>query len=326
VTDQPAQAPQGYADIGGPTTEDFFMIRSMTGYSTARIEGTDFSIAASVKSTNHRYLDVQLRYPAGLEALEPQLRRMIKERIARGHVEVVISLELAGVAALHINRGLLDAYVTAFRELRSEFGLTSDPDVMAMLRVPGMIAASNGQLLPEELERLRNSLESVVTDALTRLNDMRSHEGETLGKDLRSRLARLESLCGGIEKLARNIPGFYQKKLQGRVNELAQELPGGVGIDSARLAQEVAYLASRSDIAEELTRFRSHLQQAGQLLDEGSEVGKKLDFLLQEMNREANTLLSKTTDVPEVGLEVARQAIEMKTEIERLREQGQNIE
>ena len=302
------------------------MIRSMTGYSAAHLEEAAYSIAAIVKSTNHRYLDLQLRYPSGLEPLEPALRRMVKELVARGHVEITISLDQAGTARLHINRELLNAYVAAFRELRGEFGLTSDPDVLALLRVPGMVTAGNGQLSPEELEHIRQGLEKVVTDALTRLNEMRALEGDALEKDMRARLARLESLGAGIEKLARNIPSFYQRKLQGRVKELAQELPEGSAIDSARLAQEVAYLASRSDITEELTRFRSHLQQAGQLLDGGVEVGKKLDFLLQEMNREANTLLSKTTDVPEVGLEVARQAIEMKTEIEKLREQGQNIE
>ncbi len=302
------------------------MIRSMTGYSTAQNEESGFSASASVKSTNHRYLDLQLRYPAGLEALEPQLRRLVKEHVARGHLEMTISLDRGGAASLEINRALLDAYVAAFRQVREEFGLTSDPDVLALLRVPGMVAAGNGQLAPEELERARGILEQVVGEALARLNEMRAREGESLEKDMRGRLERLESLCGAIEKLAQNVPSFYQRKLQNRVKELAQELPAGVALDSARLAQEVAYLASRSDVTEELTRFRSHLKQAGQLLDAGEEVGKKLDFLLQEMNREANTLLSKTTDVPEVGLEVARQAIEMKTEIEKLREQGQNIE
>jgi uncharacterized protein (TIGR00255 family) len=302
------------------------MIRSMTGYSTAQKEESGFSASASVKSTNHRYLDLQLRYPAGLEPLEPQLRRLVKERVARGHLEMTIALDRGGAAGLQINRGLLDAYVAAFRQLREEFGLTSEPDVLALLRVPGMVSAGNGQLAPEELEQARGILAQVVGEALTRLNEMRAREGESLEKDMRGRLERLESLCGAIEELARNVPSFYQRKLQSRVKELAQELPAGAAVDSARLAQEVAYLASRSDITEELTRFRSHLLQAGQLLDAGDEVGKKLDFLLQEMNREANTLLSKTTDVPEVGLEVARQAIEMKTEIEKLREQGQNIE
>jgi uncharacterized protein (TIGR00255 family) len=302
------------------------MIRSMTGYSTAQKEELGFSASASAKSTNHRYLDLQLRYPAGLEPLEPQLRRLVKERVARGHLEMTIALDRGGAAGLQINRGLLDAYVAAFRQLREEFGLTSEPDVLALLRVPGMVSAGNGQLAPEELEQARGILAQVVGEALTRLNEMRAREGESLEKDMRGRLERLESLCGAIEELARNVPSFYQRKLQSRVKELAQELPAGAAVDSARLAQEVAYLASRSDITEELTRFRSHLLQAGQLLDAGDEVGKKLDFLLQEMNREANTLLSKTTDVPEVGLEVARQAIEMKTEIEKLREQGQNIE
>jgi uncharacterized protein (TIGR00255 family) len=302
------------------------MIRSMTGYSTARIEEPGYSVSASVKSTNHRYLDMQLRYPSGLEALEPKLRNLVKGEVARGHLEVTVSLERPGTAALRINRGMLEAYVAAFRELRSEFGQSSDPDLMALLRVPGMIAATNGEFQTEDMERIAASLTKVVTDALARLNEMRAREGASLEKDLRERFARLESLAGGIESLARNVPGFYQKKLQARVQELLQELPGGANVDAGRLAQEVAYMASRSDITEELTRFRSHLKQTGQLLDAGLEVGKKLDFILQEMNREANTLLSKTTDVPEVGLEIARQAIEMKSEIEKLREQGQNIE
>ena len=298
----------------------------MTGYSTARVEEPDFSLAASVKSTNHRYLDLQLRYPAGLESFEPALRVLVKGQIARGHLEVTIALERAGAAMLRINRGMLEAYVSAFRELRLEFGKSSEPDLMALLRVPGMMTGSNGEFQSDDLKRVGEGLSAVVADALQRLNDMRSREGEILEKDLRDRLARLESLANAIENLARNAPGFYQKKLLSRVTELVQELPGSASLDPGRLAQEVAYLASRSDITEELTRFRSHLKQVNQLLDAGREVGKKLDFILQEMNREANTLLSKTTDVPEVGLEIARQAIEMKTEIEKLREQGQNIE
>lgn len=302
------------------------MILSMTGYSTVRAEEAGFSLAASLKSTNHRYLDLQVRFPAGLEPLEPMLRRLVKESVARGHVEMVISLERAGTASLQINRGLLNAYVAAFRELRSEFGLHSEPDVMDLLRVPGMIAAGNGEFSAEDLEPVRAGLERIVTVALERLNEMRAREGESLAKDLRARLAHLESLSAAIEKLARDIPDLYQRRLLARLKELIPEIPGGTGPDPARLAQEVAYLASRSDITEELTRFRSHLKQAASLLENGSEVGKKFDFLLQEMNREANTLLSKTTDVPEVGTEVARQAIEMKTEIEKLREQVQNIE
>ena len=158
--------------------------------------------------------------------------------------------------------------------------------------------------------------------ALEKLNEMRAREGASLEHDLLSRLARLEALRRTISHLAEKAPLFYKQRLDGRIRDLA----GSAEMDAGRLAQEVAYLASRSDIAEELTRFQSHLDQIRHLMQESSEVGKKLDFLLQEMNREANTLLSKTTDVPEVGLEITRQAIEMKTEIEKLREQALNIE
>jgi uncharacterized protein (TIGR00255 family) len=161
-----------------------------------------------------------------------------------------------------------------------------------------------------------------VTRALEKLNEMRAREGASLEHDLQTRFARLESLRSSISQLAEKAPQYYKQRLEGRIRDLA----GSAEMDGARLAQEVAYLASRSDIAEELTRFQSHLDQIRHLMWESSEVGKKLDFLLQEMNREANTLLSKTTDVPDVGLEITRQAIEMKTEIEKLREQALNIE
>jgi uncharacterized protein (TIGR00255 family) len=151
---------------------------------------------------------------------------------------------------------------------------------------------------------------------------MRSREGESLERDLRARLARLEALQATVHRLAEKVPQYYKQRLEGRIRELAESME----MDAGRLAQETAYLASRSDITEELARFQSHLDQIRHLLRQNSEVGKKLDFLLQEMNREANTLLSKTTDVPEVGLEITRQAIEIKTEIEKLREQAQNIE
>lgn len=302
------------------------MIRSMTGYSHVRAEEEGFSLAASVKSTNHRYLDLQIRLPAGLEALEPLVRRLVKESVARGHVELTISLERTGAVGLKIDRKLLEAYVGAYRELRGEYGFTSEPDLLALLRVPGIVAAGNGDIPPGELQRIREAVERIIAETLKRLNEMRAQEGEALERDLRARFERLRALNEGIAKLAVGIPRLYQRRLEGRVRELTQGTPADPVLDPARLAQEVAFLASRSDAAEELTRFRSHLDQTRALVEHSAEVGKKLDFLLQEMNREANTLLSKTTDVPEVGMEVARQAIEMKTEIEKLREQAQNIE
>jgi len=298
------------------------MIRSMTGYSRVEVEEAGFALTVSIRGTNHRFLDPQVRLPPGLETLEPVVRRLLKEHVSRGHVEITVGLTGAGAAELAIDRRLLAAYVKGYHTLKEEFGAAAEPDLMALFRVPGLIDTGNGELGPEKLEHIRLLLERVMTLALERLNAMRACEGESLERDLLSRLARLAALRTNVSHLADQVPQYYQQRLEGRIRDLA----GSMEVDSGRLAQEVAYLASRSDVAEELTRFQSHLDQVGQLLAESSEVGKKLDFLLQEMNREANTLLSKTTDVPEVGLEIARQAIEMKTEIEKLREQAQNIE
>jgi uncharacterized protein (TIGR00255 family) len=301
------------------------MIRSMTGYSRVRAEGDGFSLSLSVKSANHRFLDLQVRLPAALEPLDPLVRRCVRAYVGRGHVEVTVTLERASLSELQLDRKLLDAYVTAFQRLRSEFGFASEPDLVALLRIPGMVAAADGELSVQQLELIQQALERGLAETLERLNEMRVREGEVLGRDLRRRLERLEALCADIDKLALRAPEFYQRRLENRLREMLGSL-GRPELDATRLSQEVAYLASRSDITEELTRLRSHLTQAKGLWGETSEVGKKLDFLLQEMNREANTLLAETTDVPEVGLEIARQAIEMKTEIERLREQAQNIE
>jgi len=294
----------------------------MTGYSKVRNEENNFALSVIAKSTNHRFLDVQVRLPSALESLEPRLRRIIKDHVVRGHVEITVSLERTGATEVRFNDALLGAYVAACQRLRREFGFTAPPNPMALLCVPGMIAVGNGDIPSEELEGISSLLDRAAREALALLNEMRAREGEALDRDVRSRLGRLEALSNAVIKLAGSVPELYQRRLESRVREMLAE----VDIDAVRLAQEAAYLASRSDLAEELTRFASHLEQAKQLLNESPELGKKLDFLLQEMNREANTVLSKTTDVPEVGREIARYAIEMKTEIEKLREQAQNIE
>jgi uncharacterized protein (TIGR00255 family) len=298
------------------------MLRSMTGYSRVETQEAGFALTVSIRGTNHRFLDAQLRLPSSLDPLEPAVRKLVKERVARGHVEITVGLASLGAGELEIDRKLLAAYLKGYQTLKQEFGAAAEPDLMALLHAPGLIVSGNGKMTPEQFEPIRQALERSVSEALEKLNEMRGREGESLERDLRERLERLGKLRVSISKLAEKAPELYRQRLEGRVRELA----GGVEMDGARLAQEVAYLASRSDIAEELTRFQSHLDQVRQLLGESSEIGKKLDFLLQEMNREANTLLSKTTDVPEVGLEITRQAIEMKTEIEKLREQAQNIE
>jgi len=298
------------------------MIRSMTGYSRVETEEAGLAITVSIRATNHRFLDPQLRLSSSLEALEPTVRRLLKEHISRGHVEISVGFGAAGATELEIDRKLLAAYLKGYQTLKKEFGSAAEPDLMALLRVPGIVASGSSEMAPEKFESMRPALERAVTQALEKLNDMRAREGASLELDLQTRFARLESLRSSVSQLAEKAPQYYKQRLEGRIRDLASSAE----MDGARLAQEVAYLASRSDIAEELTRFQSHLDQVRHLMQDSSEVGKKLDFLLQEMNREANTLLSKTTDVPDVGLEITRQAIEMKTEIEKLREQALNIE
>jgi uncharacterized protein (TIGR00255 family) len=301
------------------------MIRSMTGYSRVQQEGTGFTLAVSVKSINHRFLDLQVRLPLGLEPLEPMLRGLIKRHITRGHVEVQVNLERVGQAALQLDRELLGAYLQALGELRKELGFSTEPDLVALLRIPGVVTSANGEIPSEQQDLIQEVLEQAAKQALEQLNQMRAREGETLERDVQDRLERLAALAGGVARLAQDVPAFCRGRLERRLEDLLGS-SDRLEVDPGRLAQEVAFLAARSDIAEELTRFRSHLDQIRLLVDESAEVGKKLDFLLQEMNREANTMLSKTTDVPEVGLEITRQAIEMKAEIEKLREQAQNIE
>lgn len=302
------------------------MIRSMTGYGSVRTEEDGFSLSVSVKSTNHRFLDLQLRLSAGLETLDPALRRIVKEQVARGHLEVVVALDLRRRAEAALDRELLGAYLGAFDQARKEFGFQGEPDLTALLRIPGVITVANGEISEKDLARIRETLERTAAEALTRLNQMRAKEGEALGRDLKGRLARLGTLRTVIAGHASKLPELYQRRLEGRLRGLLAEGTGGAALDAGRLAQEVAMLASHADVTEELERFESHLHQVEHLIEETSDVGKKLDFLLQEMNREANTLLSKTTDIPEAGVEIARQAIEMKAEIEKLREQAQNIE
>jgi uncharacterized protein (TIGR00255 family) len=306
------------------------MIRSMTGYSSGRTEEPEFSLSLSIKSTNHRFLDLQLRLPASLEAFEPAVRRMVKERVARGHVEVTVNFDRLGAQQLRLNRQLLEGYVAACDGIRVEFGVLAPPDPVALLRIPGMIASADGELPEEIRERVRTVLEHVLEQALAENEAMRAAEGEALDRDVQSRLERVKTLTESVAGLAGSAQHLYRRRLEARLRELLGSEPGNPTsasmIDQGRLAQEVLYLASRSDIAEELTRLESHLAQGAALLRESSEVGKKLDFLLQEMNREANTILSKTNDVPEVGSEIGRQAIDIKTEVEKLREQAQNIE
>jgi uncharacterized protein (TIGR00255 family) len=297
------------------------MIYSMTGYGMSRTENERFSISISLKSTNHRFLDVQMRLPAALDSVEPNIRRILKNHIQRGHIEVTVNLELLNKAELRLNRKLLEAYLKTCEALNKEFGFSSQPDLVALLRVPGVLMGGS-DLAEDDLGNAQQVLEKALLDAIERLNEMRQREGEILARDFENRLAHLQELGVKLNDLSTRMAPAFRERLERRIKELTQ----GQELDPLRLTQEVTALALRSDITEEVTRFQSHVGQARRLLKTGEDVGKKLDFLLQEMNREANTMLAKTTGVPEAGVEIANCAIEMKVEIEKLREQAQNIE
>jgi uncharacterized protein (TIGR00255 family) len=290
----------------------------MTGF--AQVKGQvngQFGFSLSLKSVNHRFLDLHFRLPADSDGLEMKLRRILKEKIARGHVEVTLSLERAGESAFVFNRQLVSGYVEAFRAAAKEFGISAEPDLNVILRMPGALDASSlpadGQLESAVLEKLE--------EALTRLNHMRDEEGSGIEHELRERMKHIEKAGSGVGKHRSAILHAYVEKLKSRMAELI-----GSQVDSDRIVQEAALLVDRSDIQEELVRLETHVKHFLGLLDHGGEIGKKLDFLLQELNREANTLLSKTSGLAGEALKITEMGLVIKSDIEKAREQVQNLE
>ncbi|MFI5057099.1 MAG: YicC/YloC family endoribonuclease [Candidatus Acidiferrales bacterium] len=308
---------------GGPVQPKKAECLSMTGFAQARSERNGWALRVSVKSVNHRFLDLKLRMPEGFDLYDLRLRQLVRERIHRGHVEVNLSVEPASAAPVQVNRELVQAYLRAAEELRKETRAAADVDVVALLRLPGVIGglASMPQT-EEEQEKLGRALDDCLREALTKLDDMRRAEGRHLAEELRERAARISAQTEKVSALAATLRPAFARRLEARLKDLL----GGASIEPARLAQEAALLAERSDISEELGRLTSHLQQFAKLLEGAGELGKKLDFLLQEMHREANTLLSKTPGVESEALAITGLALEIKAEIEKLREQVQNIE
>jgi uncharacterized protein (TIGR00255 family) len=297
---------------------------SMTGYAQARAEVNGWALRISVKSVNHRFLDVRFRMPEGFDVYELRMRQIIREKIHRGHLDVNVNFQPGTAAPVQVNKELLQAYSRAAEELRQQMQVKTDLDVVSLLRLPGVIGGL-APPLPEtdvEQDQLGAALDGCLREVLTKLDDMRHTEGRHLAEELRSRLAKIGVEAEKVRELAIGLTPAFARRLQNRLKELLS----GSGIEPARLAQEAALLAERSDISEELDRLRSHLQQFAKLLDGAGELGKKLDFLLQEMHREANTMLSKTPGVESEALTITELSLEIRAEIEKLREQVQNIE
>jgi len=290
----------------------------MTGFAQVKGQVTgQLSFTLSLKSVNHRFLDLHFRMPSETDSLEMKLRRVLKEKVARGHVELTLSLDRGTSEGFSLNRELVGGYIKAFRAAAKEFGLSTDPDLNVVLRMPGAMDGG-AEAADGELE---TAVLSKIDEALTHLNTMRDEEGRGIERELRERMEHIQKAGSGVERHRHAILQSYVEKLRTRMQELV-----GANVEPERLLQEAALLVDRSDIQEELVRLQTHIKHFLGLLDEKGEVGKKLDFLLQEMNREANTLLSKTSGLAGEALKITEIGLSIKSEIEKSREQVQNVE
>lgn len=295
------------------------LLRSMTGFARSRRPLGEGEAVVSLKSVNHRALDVQVHAPSAADPFENAIRAMIKQRVVRGHVEVRILLpDAAGGGGVSFNHQLLDAYLRAFREAARQHSIQAEPDLNVALRVPGMLVTVETDGTSETEAALMGGL----AEALDGLNAFREREGAQIGEEMRRHNCQVAAAAAEMEKLREGAAGLFQKRLAERLQDLLK----GVQVDPQRLAQEAAVLADRSDISEELARLKIHSSQLAGLLDAAGETGKKLDFLLQEMNRETNTILSKTNGAGEAGLRITELALGAKAAIEKIREQSLNLE
>jgi uncharacterized protein (TIGR00255 family) len=298
-------------------------IYSMTGFARTQVRVSDqLSYTLSLKSVNHRFLDLQMRLPSGLDALEVELRKALKDHLVRGHVDLTLSLDRSTQQTAGYNRELVAAYIAAFNAASEEHGIIGgEPDLNTALRLPGALQADNRSNGDEDLEAISASVRAQIVPLLDQLKTMRAREGDALEAILHCTLDRLAEANEGVAALRPEVEQRHQERLTQRLLTAT-----GTDFNRQRLLEEVALLIERSDIAEELARMTTHIGHFRELLTTGGEVGKKLDFLLQEMNREANTLLSKTGGVGGKGTRITELGLAMKAEIEKAREQIQNVE
>jgi uncharacterized protein (TIGR00255 family) len=293
----------------------------MTGFARCRKTLDSGEIVVSVKSLNHRGLDVQVHAPSAADEFENAIRALVKARVVRGHVEVRISLpsnSANGSSAVVLNRDLLRQYLKAYHEAAEAHGIHAEPDLNAAFRHSGMLAES----ITEAAGAVEKDVLDALSEALEGLNEFRTREGAEIASEMKAHNDRVSAIAVEMEQIRSTAHAAFHSRLSDKLRDLLK----GVQIDPQRLAQEAAILADRSDIGEELARLRIHASQLAALLEAGGEVGKKLDFLLQEMNRETNTILSKTSGAGEAGLKITDLALSAKASIEKVREQSLNLE
>ena len=295
----------------------------MTGYGRAEISAGSFRASVELRSVNHRYAEVKIKLPTELSGVEQTLLKHLQTRVQRGRVDVNVGISRTDddSAVLEVNRPLVLSYLNAAEQLRGEFGLAGEVSIESVLALPDAVRPRATREGPTGEEQA--ALMAAFEKAVAAHDAMRSQEGRILSRDIGARMASLEKLAKRVEKRAGRMVPLFARKLAGRVQELRAG-GAGDGFDERdpRIAQEVALMAQKSDITEEIVRLKGYVEQVRSLLSDSKEpVGKKLDFIMQEMNREANTINSKAVD-----LAICQDALEMKVEVEKIREQVQNIE
>jgi uncharacterized protein (TIGR00255 family) len=292
------------------------MAVSMTGFgrASAEIEGIKFTV--EVKTLNHRYLDINIRLPRNVSFLEEEIRNMVKTNLTRGRVDVYVSSSIQGGDVTHVelNKSLADSYLACFEELAKTYHLDKNLSISLLAGISDIFIPVEKE---QDEEQVRTLLLKATNEAIDAVKEMRRSEGNKMSEDIRKRAELISSMLKAIEERAPMVIDEYRNKLRNRISDLLHS----TDLDENRFNAEVLYYAERSNITEEIVRLQSHLEQLKKILDQEDSIGRKLDFLVQEMNREANTIGSKAGDLTIVNL-----VVDMKSEIEKIREQVQNIE
>lgn len=289
----------------------------MTGFGRGFESSDDFAVTIELKTVNNRFLDINLRLSSEVQSLESIIKRQINNRLSRGRVDVNLIYERTAEINYELNVPMIKGYLAAMKKMQEEFSLAGEPDLNVLAKLPNALMPKKEDLNEDFIKGVEKALETALDD----LEKMREMEGEILQKELNAILSEIENRLPAIESEAGNVAEEYRQKLTKRIGEMLAKSNSQIEIDQSRLAQEVAFLSDRSDISEEIQRLKSHIEQFRQIADEKNDVGKRLDFLTQELNREANTIASKTNN-----LTVKENALAIKSEIEKIREQVQNVE
>ncbi len=292
-------------------------MKSMTGFGRGQVSSDNFSVSVEIKTVNNRFLDLNLRISQELQMLEAEIKKTIQSRLSRGRIDLNLQYERTNELVYELNRPLIAGYVSAMKQMQAEFSLAGEPDLNVIARLPNALQPKKEDLSKEFAEGIKKALEI----ALDELEKMRQSEGDSLKTELFFRLSEIENHLPRIEAESAKVADEYQIRLTKKLNDFLSKSQSQIEIDQARLAQEVAYLADRSDISEEIMRLRSHIEHFRNISEGEKDTGKQLDFLTQELNREANTIASKTNN-----LIVKESALAIKSEIEKIREQVQNVE